>query len=365
MSAVPPSPPSVPCRDLSFLWLEITAKCNLQCVHCYAESGPQLPLFGGMSTEKWLEVLADAASLGCRQVQFIGGEPTLHPDLARMISFASAKGYSFIEVFTNATHVDDHLLRTLVEHGISIAVSFYSDDPLTHDSITKRRGSFDRTLENLRRMVSAGLPLRAGVIEMHENAGHSPKAKLLLESIGVRDVKVDIRRNVGRGAAFPTPSEPMEALCGECWKGKLCVTSSRRIYPCVFSRFADLGSIDGGIGTILEGDPLLDFRVAFKNYCDDREAKGRLSAVEEQISRRGASPFEPSVVESPPLVPLQETCRPTCAPCGPDDFIECAPGGPSPCNPSCGPLAKCMPSAVACGPEQTCGPTRSCLPLGR
>jgi MoaA/NifB/PqqE/SkfB family radical SAM enzyme len=33
---------------LHFLWLEITQKCNLSCVHCYADSTPHQPLFGAM-----------------------------------------------------------------------------------------------------------------------------------------------------------------------------------------------------------------------------------------------------------------------------------------------------------------------------
>src|SRR4029077_7398440 len=36
---------------LSFLWLEVTGKCQLACEHCYAESGPVVPVarWGGMT----------------------------------------------------------------------------------------------------------------------------------------------------------------------------------------------------------------------------------------------------------------------------------------------------------------------------
>jgi hypothetical protein len=37
-------------NDPMFLWLEITAKCNLLCEHCYADSGPQADLYGNMTT---------------------------------------------------------------------------------------------------------------------------------------------------------------------------------------------------------------------------------------------------------------------------------------------------------------------------
>lgn len=67
----------------SFLWLEITGRCQLECQHCYAESGPS-GTHGAMSTVDWLRVLDQAAALGVQTVQFIGGEPTLRPDLPRL-----------------------------------------------------------------------------------------------------------------------------------------------------------------------------------------------------------------------------------------------------------------------------------------
>jgi sulfatase maturation enzyme AslB (radical SAM superfamily) len=136
----------VPLKDLSFLWLEITQKCNLECLHCYADSSPREDLLGRMDTQTWLSVLEESATLGCSQVQFIGGEPTLHPDLPRMIRYASACGYSFIEVFTNATRFDECFIDTFIEHRVDIATSFYSDVPDTHDAITRHHGSFARTV---------------------------------------------------------------------------------------------------------------------------------------------------------------------------------------------------------------------------
>src|SRR6266851_4169798 len=96
--------------DLDFLWLELTSVCNLECVHCYAESGPYVRKGDDLSPERYAELIIEAAALGCEKVQFIGGEPTLHPALPRLIELASHEGYSFIEVYTNATRIQDPLL---------------------------------------------------------------------------------------------------------------------------------------------------------------------------------------------------------------------------------------------------------------
>ena len=183
-----------------------------------------------------------------------------------MISSASRQGYEFIEVYTNATHIDDQMLQVFIQYGVHVAASFYSDDPETHDTITKRRGSFERTVANLRRLLYAGLPVRAGIIEMHENSGHGERARQFLEKVGVTDVKIDLQRGIGRAAKAAGENDLMGELCGECWKGKLCVTSSGSAYPCVFSRFAEVGSARDGVGPIVNDDRLINFRRALKDY---------------------------------------------------------------------------------------------------
>lgn len=307
----------IPAQDLSFLWLEITAKCNLECQHCYADSSPGRQLFGEMATRDWLQILLEAASLGCTQVQFIGGEPTLHPDLVEMISFASDKGFSFIEVFTNATHINEELIKAFAKYRVRVAISFYSDVPATHDSITKRHGSFERTVRNIKRMVEEKIPIRAGIIETRLNSGHSPSAKYFLEQLGISDIKVDFERGIGRGHHQDPSGNPMAELCGECWKGKLCVTPSGRAYPCVFSRFADLGSVKGGVSNLIGSDSLSQFRAVLRNYK------------------------------------LRQPCDPICSPCAPETFRACSPD--TRCNPA---NADCMPKASVPDCSPTCMPSR-------
>lgn len=164
-----------------------------------------------MQTDSWLTILRESAELGCRQVQFIGGEPILHPDLARMISYASVLGYTFIEVFTNATIFNDKLFNTFVEHNVRIATSFYTYVPEVHDSITKRPGSFHRTVAQIKRVLDSGLTIRAGIIEMQENAGHVERAKHHLETLGVKEIKIDYQRGVGR-SAIPSVRFAVSAL---------------------------------------------------------------------------------------------------------------------------------------------------------
>lgn len=239
--------------QLDFLWLEITDQCNLTCSHCYAESGPSKPLFGTMDRSDWESIILQARGSGCRQLQFIGGEPTLHPDLSGLLRFARAAGYSFIEVFTNATRLRPSLIDCFQENGVTVAASFYSHVPETHDRITNKPGSWEKTVAGLNRIVAAQLPLRIGVIEMEENAGHLAETVSFLESLGIKSIGADHLRKVGRGEQAPSPStaERFDQLCGKCWKGKLCVTPSGEAFPCVFSRATLVGNAKTGLVPIL------------------------------------------------------------------------------------------------------------------
>lgn len=335
-------------QELSFLWLEITQKCNLECLHCYADSSPREDLFGQVDTQTWLGVLGESVTLGCTQVQFIGGEPTLHPDLPRMIRFASASGYSLIEVFTNATLFDEGLIETFLEHGVAIATSFYSDDSKTHDEITRHPGSFRRTVANIKRFVAAGLRVRAGIIELPENMGHAQRAKRFLLELGVSDINIDLQRNIGRGEKHLHSVDPFSELCGECWKGKLCITSLGRVYPCVFSRFADLGDVRAGLSAILQEAPLLRFRTGLRQ-------RQRKQFRADQDSIRSQSWNDVRVLEMHVCSP--DLCVPTSSDCGPGTF-KCMPSI-RPCSPD----TRCAPSTGPCSPETRCNPsTGPCSP---
>ena len=119
--------------QLDFLWLELTNQCNLQCSHCYAESGPYAGREDTLVRSQYEALLAEAWQIGCRRVQFIGGEPTLNHDLGDLIRFAADIGYEFVEVFTNLTRLPDELLACFARHHVHVATSVYASRSGTHD----------------------------------------------------------------------------------------------------------------------------------------------------------------------------------------------------------------------------------------
>lgn len=268
-----PAPsPTIP--PLRFVWLEITGKCQLACTHCYADSGPE-GTHGAMTTDDWRRVIGDVADAGASLVQFIGGEPTLHPDLVALVAHALEHGLE-VEVFSNLVHVPEPLWEVFERPGVRLATSWYSDDPAEHAAITKRP-THARTLANITRARDRNIPLRAGVIGVLESQ-RSDRARAQLNALDLGEVRYDDLRGVGRGAS--TGTEPdTSVLCGRCAHGNLAVAPDGQVWPCVFTRWLPVGNVrEQSLNEIMASDRTAavvgrlqaDFRTApcVPNMCD-------------------------------------------------------------------------------------------------
>lgn len=105
--------------ELRFAWLEITGKCQLACTHCYADSGPD-GTHGRMDEQAWGLVIHQLATLGAGAVQFIGGEPMLHPSLPALLEHALAQRPK-VEMFSNLAYIPAAVWPLLEHPAVSLA----------------------------------------------------------------------------------------------------------------------------------------------------------------------------------------------------------------------------------------------------
>jgi MoaA/NifB/PqqE/SkfB family radical SAM enzyme len=323
-------------QQLDFLWLELTRKCNLQCIHCYADSSPTIPLYQNLRSNDWAVLIDEAAELGCRKVQFIGGEPTLYPELPSLIRRAQKRRFDFIEIYTNGTMLRHELKQTLLDCNVALAFSIYASDPLVHDAVTLHHGSHGRTISNLKWALSSGLRVRVGVICTRINNQVAASTLRFLEGLGVSSISFDRERGIGRGKQMQQSFDPASELCGRCWQGRLCITAQGEAFPCVFSRSYPVGSVKLGLASILHGTALEKFRQMMRmKLVADRQVGHIVDGVSAQCG------------------PLTPDCLPLGRPCSPDEFHPCLPEGGRPCVPQGG---ACTPESPPCGPEGGCGP---------
>jgi len=262
-------------NGLGMLFIELTDRCNERCVHCYAESAPERS--AKLNRDEIQRVLEEALTLGTPAVQFTGGDPLIHPDLIFAVQTARELDYQMLEIYTNGLALNETLLGQLAPYSPAFAFSIYSHEAAVHDAITQTPGSLMRTLKAMRRVQDAGLPLRVGMVVMHENRGMEEATFAFLQAelgLDVSQFGTDVVRSTGRGefmadnqstsahlqrfkhradsAEQGTPAQPSPEAAKMIRRGKLCVSATGDVFPCIFSRSTRLGSIrEQSLGDIL------------------------------------------------------------------------------------------------------------------
>lgn len=227
--------PDVP----SFLELETTGKCQLRCRHCYNSSGPDGGT-GTMTPDDWRNVIDQAAALGTSSVQFIGGEPTLDPNMPDLVRHALAAGLT-VHVYSNLVHVTPDMWELFSTSGVRLSTSYYAADPVTHGRITGSRASYLRTRSNIAEAVQRGIPVRAAVVQILPGQD-TRQAEAELGSLGVTDIRVRREQAVGRAARETAPNDLSE-LCGNCGDDRAAIMPDGRLVPCVVGRWLNTGNV--------------------------------------------------------------------------------------------------------------------------
>ena len=113
---------AVELRHLDNLWIQVTGtRCNIECRHCFNNSGPRETSFGLMTLDAVSRAIAAAAARGVREIYFTGGEPFLHPQLLEML--ACALTIAPTTVLTNGMLISDRIADTVAALAIETRYS--------------------------------------------------------------------------------------------------------------------------------------------------------------------------------------------------------------------------------------------------
>lgn len=242
---------------LGMLFIELTARCNERCIHCYAESSPERT--ETLAIEEVVAVLDAAMTLGRPFVQFTGGDPLIHPHLVEAVAHARNIKVAGIEIYTNGLLLHDALITRLLPHAPRLSFSIYADTPQIHDAITRVPGSWHKTLAAMHRARDAGLEIRAGVALMDENLDAADRMPAFLyREFGLTEesIRFDAVKQNGRGRESPRLQQHYaggHTSVDTAAEGKLCIGADGRVYPCIFARKTPLGDIRAqGLATIVE-----------------------------------------------------------------------------------------------------------------
>ncbi len=169
-------------KDSANIFFHILTKCNLKCRHCYINKDQHgtdsLPF---SLIDRWLQVFAEKHKLG--NIIFLGGEPTLHPDLFLAVKKARRLGFGSITIDTNGYLFNDILSKVTPEEVDFFSFSLDGATRQTNDLI-RGKGSYDQCIQGIRETISRGFSTSLIYTVSKDNLHELELMVPLLENLG-------------------------------------------------------------------------------------------------------------------------------------------------------------------------------------
>jgi len=157
----------------------MTRRCNLKCVHCYAQA-KDIEFKDELSTEEGKALIDDLAAFGSPVMLFSGGEPTMRKDLPELAAYAREKGMRAV-ISTNGTLIDKPLAKKLKEVGLSYVGISLDGIRETNDKFRGMQGAFDAALRGLHNCQEEGIKVGLRFTINKQNVKDIPAIFDLLE----------------------------------------------------------------------------------------------------------------------------------------------------------------------------------------
>lgn len=157
----------------------ITRRCNLKCVHCYAHAKDQ-EFNDELTTEEGFRLLDDLAEFGVPVVLFSGGEPLMRKDLTKLAEYAVSKGMRAV-ISTNGTLITEEKAKELKEIGLSYVGISLDGMKNVNDKFRGLDGAFDMAMKGIENCKKAGIKVGLRFTINKHNAGEIPKIFDLVE----------------------------------------------------------------------------------------------------------------------------------------------------------------------------------------
>ena len=172
-------------REINYLRISLTDRCNLRCVYCMPMNGLTfVPNQELLTAEELESVVRAAVDVGFYKVRLTGGEPTLRQDIVEIVRrLASIEGVEQLVMTTNGYRLP-HIVQDLAEAGLK-RVNIHVDS-LNKETISKimRLGSFEKAWAGIEAAEKAGLKpikLNAVITRGYNDEAAVELARLTLE----------------------------------------------------------------------------------------------------------------------------------------------------------------------------------------
>jgi GTP 3',8-cyclase len=221
-------------RQINYLRISVTDRCNLRCIYCMPEQGVKLIHHNDiLSFEEIIEIVDICVRFGVNKVRITGGEPLVRKGIVDFVKMlAEVPGIDDLSMTTNGTLLDQFAIP-LAKAGLHrVNISLDSLSPENYRQIT-RVGDLKSVLKGINSAVEAGLtPIKINCVikeSKDEPDAREVEACCLLKGYKVRFIK---EMNLKTGL-FSTVIGGDGGNCKSC--NRLRLTANGKIKPCLFS----------------------------------------------------------------------------------------------------------------------------------
>jgi cyclic pyranopterin phosphate synthase len=155
-------------RQIRYLRVSVTDRCDLRCRYCMAEAMSFLPRSALLSLEEIALIAERFIARGVAKIRLTGGEPLVRRDvieLAHRLGRKLGDGLDELTMTTNATRLAEHAEALFAAGMRRINVSLDSRDPDTFRFIT-RHGDVTQVLGGIDAARAAGLAVKINMVAL-------------------------------------------------------------------------------------------------------------------------------------------------------------------------------------------------------
>jgi radical SAM protein with 4Fe4S-binding SPASM domain len=166
---------------------ELTFKCSLHCRHCYTDCYNQPDYINKeLKTAEVKFILDKLYKANVLWLCFSGGDPLARRDFLDIYSYAKSKGF-LITLFTSGYSVTQEIVRFLKKSPpFMIEITLNAVTKELYERISQVVGSFDKSIQGIKLIEQAHLPLKIKTQVTKDNLKELPKIKKFIAQMNLK-----------------------------------------------------------------------------------------------------------------------------------------------------------------------------------
>jgi len=216
-------------RNIDYLRVSITDRCNLRCTYCMPHGCKSIPHDDVLRFEEFLTLINQFARLGIRHIRVTGGEPMVRKGAVEFIAdLKRIPGIETVSMTTNGVMLAKYADELKAAGLDSVNISLDTPDEALAEKITGCKGIVTSVNESIAAMKSRGISVKINAVLLRE----TERTLLDLVKYAENDIPVRFIELMPMGCGNPAEGLPAgEALA------------------IIKSKYPDLAPVDINIGS--------------------------------------------------------------------------------------------------------------------